>query len=52
MQKIFKTWVTFIFIFALIASFIVGIESNIFGFFLLPLLGILLFLIVFGFMQK
>jgi len=38
MQKIFRIWLICIFILALIASFMVGIESTIFGFLLLPLL--------------
>jgi len=47
MQKIFKIWLICIFILALIASFLVGIESTIFGLLLLPLLivvGIILLL--------
>jgi hypothetical protein len=38
MQKIFRIWLSCIFILALIASFLVGIKSTIFGLLLLPLM--------------
>jgi len=52
MQKIFKIWLIFIFILALIASLIVDIESLFFGFLLLPLLIITAALIIFGYVRK
>ncbi len=48
MKKIFRAWLIGIFIFAIIASCIVGIESAVFGLFLLPFLIVVIFLILLG----
>jgi hypothetical protein len=48
MQKIFKAWLIVIFVLALIASYLVGIESTIFGILLLPLLIVVGIIIIFG----
>jgi len=52
MQKIFKFWFIGIFILAIIASFIVGVESTIFGLLLLPLIIVLGVIIVLGYLKK
>ena len=52
MQKIFHIWLIIIFILALIAAFLVDIESIFFGFLLLPVLIITAALIIFGFVKK
>ena len=48
MQKVFRVWLICIFVLALIASFLVGIESTIFGLLLLPLLIVLGIILIFG----
>ncbi len=52
MQKIFKFWFIGIFTLAIIASFIVGVESTIFGLLLLPLIIVLGVIIVLGYLKK
>jgi len=52
MQRIFKTWLIFILIFALIATFIVDIESMFFGFLLLPLIIVASILLILGYIKK
>jgi len=52
MQKIFRLWLIFILILAVIASFIVGIESAFFGLMLLPLIAIVTIIIILGYFRK
>jgi len=52
MQKVIKVWLIVIFILAIIASFIVKIESLIFGVLLLPLIIILAIIIILGYFIK
>jgi hypothetical protein len=52
MQKIFRIWMAFIFVFALIAAFIVDIKSVFFGFVIVPVLIVAGFFVILGFMNK
>jgi len=52
MQKIFKFWFIGMLILAIIASFIVDIESPIFGLLLLPLIIVLTAIIILGYVKR
>jgi hypothetical protein len=52
MQKIFRIWIAFIFVFAIIAAFIVDISSILFGFVILPVIIIAGFFVILGFINK
>ena len=52
MQKIFRIWIGFIFVFAIIAAFIVDIESILFGFVIVPVIIIAGFFVILGFINK
>jgi len=52
MQKIFRIWIAFIFVFAIVAAFIVDIKSVFFGFVLVPVIIIAGFFVVLGFLNK
>jgi len=52
MQKIFRIWMIVIFILALIAAFIVDIQSPFFGFVLLPLIIVTGAIIALGSVKK
>ena len=52
MQRIFKTWLIVILILSIIASFLVGIESTIFGLMLLPLILVMSIILILGYLKK
>lgn len=52
MQKIFRIWIAFIFVFALVATFIVDIKSIFFGFVIVPVIIIAGFFVILGFLNK
>ncbi len=52
MQRIIKGWLIALLILALIASYLIGIESLIFGVLLLPLIIILAIIIILGYLIK
>ena len=49
MQKLFKIWLIVIIALAVIASFIIGVESAFFGFVLIPTILIASFILILGF---
>jgi len=49
MQKLFKIWLIVIIALAVIASFIVDIESTFFGLFIIPTIIIACFILILGF---